>query len=120
MEKNIKSKQPRKQRKARFNAPLHIRHKFMSAPLSGELRDKYGRRSFPVRKGDTVKIMRGDDKGKEGKVRSINLKEEKITIEGIVIAKSDISEVPRPIRPSNVVITKLELKDKMRENALRR
>lgn len=120
MEKNIKSKQPRKQRKARFNAPLHIRHKFMSAPLSEELRDKYGRRSFPVRKGDTVKIMRGDDKGKEGKVRSINLKEEKITIEGIVIAKSDISEVPRPIHPSNVVITKLELKDKMRENALRR
>ncbi|MCW3128689.1 MAG: 50S ribosomal protein L24 [Methanophagales archaeon] len=115
-----KSKQPRKQRKARYNAPLHIRHKFMSALLSEELRDKYEKRSFPVRKGDTVKVMRGDDKGKEGKVRSVDLKRERITVEGVVVARSDLSEVPRPIHPSNVMITKLELKDKQRESALMR
>ena len=40
--KNWKSsKQPRKQRKYRRNAPLHIRNKMMRAPLSKELRDKY-------------------------------------------------------------------------------
>ncbi len=116
----MKSKQPRKQRKARYNAPFHIRHKFMSAPLSEELRDKYEKRSFPLRKGDTVKVMRGDDKGKEGKVRSIDMKKEKITVEGVVVSRSDLSEVPRPIHPSNVVITKLELKDKVRESALGR
>lgn len=116
----MKSKQPRKQRKARYNAPFHIRHKFMSAPLSEELRDKYEKRSFPLRKGDTVKVVRGDDKGKEGKVRSIDPKGEKITVEGVVVARSDLSEVPRPIHPSNVVITKLELKDKLRESALSR
>ena len=115
-----KSKQPRKQRKARYNAPLHIRHKFMNALLSEELRDKYEKRSFPVRKGDTVKVMRGDDKGKEGKVRSVDLKRERITVEGVVVARSDLSEVPRPIHPSNVMITKLELKDKQRESALMR
>ena len=115
-----KSKQPRKQRKARYNAPLHVRHKFMSAPLSEELQGKYGKGSFPVRKGDTVRVMRGDDKGKEGKVRSVDLKKGQITMEGVVVARSDLSEVPRPINPSNVVITKLELKDKLREAALNR
>ena len=115
-----KSKKPRKQRKTRYNAPLHTRHKFMSAPLSEELQGKYEKRSFSLRKGDTVRVMRGDDKGKEGKVRSVDLKKEKITMEGVVVARSDLSEVPRPIHPSNVVITKLELKDKLRESALKR
>ena len=46
------SKQPRKQRKYLANAPLHKRHKFMSANLIKELRKKYGKRNFPVRKGD--------------------------------------------------------------------
>lgn len=115
-----KAQQPRRQRKARYNAPLHIRHKFMSAPLSRDLREKYGKRSLPVKKGDTVRVMRGDDRGKEGKVRSVDLKNERITVEGIVVARADLSEVPRPIHPSNVMITKLELKDKLREDALRR
>ena len=115
-----KSKQPRKQRKARYNAPLHVRHKFMNAPLSVELRKKYEKRSFSLRKGDTVRVARGDDRGKEGKVRSVDLKREKITVDGVVIARSDVSEVPRPIHPSNVVITKLDLKDKLRESVLGR
>jgi large subunit ribosomal protein L24 len=115
-----KSKQPRKQRKARYEAPLHIKHKFMSAPLSDDLRERYGKRSIPMRKGDTVTVIRGDAKGKKGKVRSVDLKKEKITIEGVVVARADLSEVPRPIHPSNVMITKLELKDKVRESVLRR
>jgi large subunit ribosomal protein L24 len=114
------SRQPRKQRKVRFNAPLHTRHKFLSAPLSAELQGKYGRRNLPVRKGDTVRLMRGDDRGKEGKVRSVSLKEGLLTMEGVVVARSDLSEVPRPVHPSNIVITKLELKDKLRELALKR
>jgi len=115
-----KSKQPRKQRKARYNAPLHVRHKFMGALLSDELQGKYEKRGFPLRKGDTVKVMRGDDKGTTGKVRTIDLKRGKITVEGVVVARSDLSEVSRPIHPSNVRITKLELKDKLRESALSR
>jgi large subunit ribosomal protein L24 len=114
------SKHPRKQRKARYKAPLHVRHKFMGAHLSEELREKYDRRNFPVRKGDMIVVMRGEDRGKEGKVRSIDLKREKITVEGVIIARADQSEVPRPIHPSNVMITKLDLKDKLRESALKR
>ena len=118
--KMVSSKQPRKQRRARFKAPLHLRHKFISAPLSRELRERYNRRSFPVRKGDTVRVLRGDDKGAEGKVRSVDLKRERITIEGVVIARADMSEVPRPVHPSNVMITKLDLKDERRAAALER
>ncbi|MEM4738276.1 MAG: 50S ribosomal protein L24, partial [Acidilobaceae archaeon] len=60
------SSQPRKQRLALFTAPLHTRQKLMSAPLSPELREKYGVKNLPVRKGDKVRIMRGDFKGHEG------------------------------------------------------
>ncbi|RLG74028.1 MAG: 50S ribosomal protein L24, partial [Thermoprotei archaeon] len=59
------SKQPRKQRKSFFNAPLHIRHKFFNAPLSEELQAKHGIKRLPIRRGDTVKIVRGDWRGHE-------------------------------------------------------
>ena len=71
----IGSKQPRKQRKYRANAPLHVRHKMISANLNKDLRKKYGKRSFPLRKADNVKIMRGEFKNKTGKVASVDLKE---------------------------------------------
>lgn len=54
------SNQPRKQRKARYTAPLHIKQKYMGALLSKDLREKYGSRSANVIVGDTVKLMRGD------------------------------------------------------------
>jgi len=66
----IGSKQPRKQRKYRANAPLHIKRKFMSANLAKELRKRYGNRSFPLKKGDSIKIMRGEFKGKTGKIET--------------------------------------------------
>ena len=50
----IESKQPRKQRKARYNAPAHLRGKFISAPLSPALRTQYKKRTLRVVKGDTV------------------------------------------------------------------
>ncbi len=114
------TKQPRKQRKALFNAPLHKRHKLLSAPLSKELRKEYKRRSFPVRKGDTVKIVRGDFKGVEGVVQKVLLKRGRIYVAGATIAKADGSERFYPIHPSNVIITKLDLKDEKRKKALER
>lgn len=112
--------QPRKQRKARYQAPLHKKQKFMGAHLSKDLRDKYGKRSVHVIKGDTVKIMRGDHKGQEGKVQSVSLKRERIYVDGVIVTKADGTEVPRPIHPSNVMITKLNLKDELREKIILR
>lgn len=114
------SKQPRKQRKARFNAPLHIRQKFMGARLSEELSKEYGTRSAAVIKGDSVKVMRGDFKGTEGKVQTVSLMDGTITVDGVISTKVDGTEVPRPIYPSNVMITKLELKDGRRESSIKK
>lgn len=46
----------RKNRKAHFNAPSHLRRRIMSAPLSKDLRQKHGVRSMPIRKDDEVQV----------------------------------------------------------------
>ncbi|OYT42228.1 MAG: 50S ribosomal protein L24 [Candidatus Aenigmarchaeota archaeon ex4484_224] len=120
IKKQPKSKKPRKQRKFRYNAPLHIRRKFMSAPLSKELREKYKRRSFPIKKGDEVEVLRGEFKGKKGKVVKVDLKKGKIYIDGITRKKSTGEMVRVPIDPSKVRIISLNLSDKKRVEALER
>nr|AJS13263.1 50S ribosomal protein L24, large subunit ribosomal protein L24 [uncultured archaeon] len=114
------SKQPRKQRKYRYNAPLHIRHKLMAAHLSKELRAKYKKRSLPVRKGDKVKIMRGQFKGTIGEISEINMRDYRIKIMGADIKKKDNKKVAYPIHPSNVMIITPKLDDKRRVKALER
>jgi len=114
----VTSKQPRKQRKARNNAPLHVRQKFLHASLEKKLADKYKRRRVQIRKGDTVKVLRGDSRNREGKVAKVNLKDVSIEIDGVTVHKADGSEVARPVHPSNVMITRLELKDKLRTSKL--
>lgn len=49
----------RKQRKAHFTAPSHIRRIIMSSHLSKELRNKYRVRAVPIRKDDEVTVVRG-------------------------------------------------------------
>ncbi|MCH8945807.1 MAG: 50S ribosomal protein L24 [Nanoarchaeota archaeon] len=115
--KNWKSsKQPRKQRKYLANAPLHIRKKFVSVNLSKELRKSQSRRNIPVKKGDTIKIMRGKFKGKEGKVTEVKLKISKVSVEGIQVKKQDNSKVNIRLQPSNLQIIKLNMEDKKRFN----
>jgi len=119
--KNWKSsKQVSKQRKYRYNAPLHVKQGFISVHLSKELKEKYKTRALVSRKGDKVRILRGGFKGKSGKIDSINIKKEKIYVEGITISKKDGTKVPRPIHPSNLLILELNLDDKMRQKAIKR
>ena len=116
----IKSKQPRKQRKYRYNAPLHIKSKFTSSHLSKELMKKYNKRSATIRKGDKIKVLRGQFKGKTGKVDKVDLKKTEVYIAGIEAIKKDGTKVPHPINPSNLLITELNLDDKKRNKALER
>lgn len=109
------SKQPNKQRKYLANAPLHLRKKFISVNLSKELREKHGKRNIPVRKGDTVKIMVGKFKKKQGKVTEVKLKTSKIIIEGIQVKKQDGSKVNVKLQPSNLQIIELNLEDRKRK-----
>jgi len=114
------SSKPRKQRRLLYNAPLHILPKLMSAHLSPELREKYGRRSFPVRVGDRVKIMRGEFKGVEGKVTGVDRRNQRVMVENVTIKKADGTTVPKPIHVSNIMITELKLDDEYRKRALTR
>lgn len=101
------SKLPRKQRKFRAKAPLHLRKKFISVNLSKELRQKHEKRNVSVKTGDTVKILRGKFKGKTGKISKVFLKISKVTIEGIQATKQDGSKVAVKMQPSNLQITAL-------------
>jgi large subunit ribosomal protein L24 len=76
---------------------------------------KVERLKMPVTRGDTVRVMRGEDKGKEGKVLRVFPKTGRITIEGINIVKkhrkarraeeqSGIIEMPAPVHHSNVML----------------
>ncbi len=116
----ISSIQPRKQRKFRANAPLHIRRKLMGANLSKELRKKYSKRSFPVRKEDSVKIMRGEFKGKTGKVNVVDYKKLRVTVDGINRTKKDGTKLAVYFHPSNLQIKELNLEDVKRKKALER
>lgn len=108
------SSQPRKQRKYRSNAPIHLRKKFVSVNLSKELRKKIGKRNIPVRRDDKVKICRGKFKGKEGKVLEVNLRKAKIVVEGIQVKKMDGSKANVKMQPSNLQIIEMsERKNKV-------
>lgn len=108
------SRQPRKQRKYIANAPLHIKRKFLSVNLSKELRKKYGKRNIPIKKGDTVKVTRGKFKKKEGKVTDVDIKRQKIFVQGIQVKKQDGSKVNVPLRASNLQIISLNTEDRKR------
>lgn len=110
----ISSKQPRKQRKYRYNAPLHVRHNFLSAHLSKELRGKHKTRNMPVRKGDEVLVMRGAFAGKKAKVSAVDSKSGKITLEGLTRAKRDGSKTAVKFEPSKMQIIALHGEDKER------
>ncbi len=116
----VASRQPRKQRKYRANAPLHIRRKFMSANLNKTLKQKYGKKNFPLRKDDKVKIMKGEFKKKTGKIESVDLKRLRITIEGINRTKKDGTKIKVYFSPSNLQIQELNLEDKKRRIAIER
>lgn len=68
-----------------------------------------------ITKGDTVRVMRGDDKGKEGKVLRVLPKTGRVVVEGVNIVKrhrkartaeeqSAIIDFPAPIHHSNVML----------------
>ena len=70
---------------------------------------------MPITKGDTVRVMRGNDKGKEGKVLRVFPKTGRVSVEGINIVKkhrkarrpeeqSGIIDMPAPIHHSNLML----------------
>ena len=120
MQATRRIKDPGKQRKMLFNAPAHLRHKIMSAPLSPELVKSRGAKTLPVRKGDTIRLMRGEHKGFEGKIQRVDLSEYRIYVEGLTREKVDGTAIFVSVHPSKVMIRNLGLDDKWRKDILKR
>jgi len=110
---------PSKQRKLFHQAPAHKIHRFMSAPLSEDLRTSQGRRAYPVRKGDTVKIVRGDFAGIEGKITEVEPGNQRVFVEGVQREKVAGTSTNVSVHTSKVTITKLNLDDKWRAESIK-
>ncbi len=109
------STSPRKQHKYIYNAPLHHRQNMMSVHLSADLRKKTGKRSMTAKKGDTVKVLRGQFKTRTGAIERVDLKKLKVYITGIERQKKDGSKALYPLQPSNLMLTDILTTDKRRQ-----
>ena len=123
----MSSKQPRKQRLARYTAPYHRRHREMSSPIDKGLRERQLSRGFmypramPVKRGDRVMIVRGEGKSKSATAVSlVDRKARKVYVEGFTYFKSDGTELQRPIDASNLVIINPDWSDIRRRKILNR
>jgi large subunit ribosomal protein L24 len=112
------SAKPRKQRVLRRILVRVWPHKLMSVHLSSELREKYGRRSLPLRVGDTVKVLRGEYRGVTAKVVEVERERQYVYLENVTRKKVDGTEVRVPVHVSNVMIVQLDLSDEYRKTLL--
>ena len=97
-----------------YRAVNNIRSKQIGTTLSKQLRQKYHRRSIRIVNGDTVKILRGEYKGIDGKVTKISLDKNSIAVEGVQREKLKGGKIDLYIHSSNAVITSLNTEDNWR------
>jgi large subunit ribosomal protein L24 len=90
----------------------------VGAVLEDSLRKQYGRKNIRVVKGDSVRVMRGEYKGVEGKVEKVNTEHATFHIEGIQREKIRGGQVKVPIHSSNVMVISLNLEDNYRSTRL--
>jgi large subunit ribosomal protein L24 len=103
-----------------LHIPKHQRDKMVGAMLEDSLRQQYGTKNVRVVKGDSVRVMRGEYKGVEGKVDKVNTEHATFHIEGIQREKIRGGQVKVPIHSSNVMVIGLNLDDDRRSSKLQR
>ncbi len=97
-----------------YRATNQFRGKQAGSHLSKQLREKYGQRSVRILNGDTIKVIRGEFKGVDGKVIKVSTAKHTIAIEGVKKQKRKGDKIDVYIDSSNVVITNLNTDDKWR------
>ena len=90
----------------------------LSSLLSENLRKKYGKKSTRVVEGDSVKVIRGEFTGVDGKVTKVSAANNGLTIEGVKKEKLKGEKYDVFIHTSNIEITGLNTDDKLRINKL--
>jgi len=114
-----RSSQPRRQRKALYEAPTSERRRRMGVALSRELRQRYGRRQLPVRKGDTVRILQGSYRGREERVAKVLRRRYAVTLDNVTGKTGEQKLKPLPIRLAHLVLIRLNLSDPWRRRVLK-
>lgn len=109
--KCTKSSKPKKQRRYHYEKSLHRKQESLAGHLDKKLREQLKTRSVALRKGDTVKVMEGKNKGKSGKVTEVNYKRGTVYVEKIIRKKANGEEVPLPIQASNLLVTDIDKSD---------
>lgn len=120
MTKKPSSKSPGKQRRQIYKSPLHSHKNMLKCRLDEFLREEYAMRSMVPKKGDLVRIMRGQFRDTEGKILSVDYGKIRLMVDSATTTKSDGKEVHIPIHPSNVLIVKLEMDDDRKKSIERK
>jgi large subunit ribosomal protein L24 len=110
---------PRRQRRMLYTDDTFGRRRRMTVLLSRELRARFHRRSVPVRKGDTVRVLGGSYKGREERVAKVDRRGYAVTLDNVTLKAADEKMKPLGLRPGRLVITRLNLSDSWRRKSLR-
>jgi large subunit ribosomal protein L24 len=110
---------PRRQRRALYNSDSFERRRRMAVPLSRELRSRFHLRSLPLRKGDTVRVLSGSFVGREERVAKVDRRALSVTLDNVTLKAADEKLKPLALRPSHLVLTRLNLSDPWRRRRLR-
>ncbi len=97
-----------------YQATFHTKSKQLGSQLSKELQKKYGKKSIRVVEGDTIKIVRGEFKGIDGKITIISTKKNAVAVEGVKKEKTKGEKFDVYIHTSNLLVTALNTEDKWR------
>lgn len=112
------SSKPGKQRKRQVLAPAHVKRRTLVSRLSEDLFQKHRVRKLSVRTGDSVRIVRGDFAGLEGKVETVDYSSGRLYVEGMTREKAAGVASKLPVHVSKVLLTNLNLSDKWRGGLL--
>ena len=116
---HVSPRSPRRQRKALYTAAPFERRRRMTVLLSRELRGRFHRRSVPLRKGDTVRVLSGSFVGREERVAKVNRRDYSVTLDNVTLKAADEKLKPLALRPAHLVITRLNLSDPWRRKSLK-
>jgi len=113
-----KMKPSKMRNKQIYYATMQTTSSQLSGMLSKNLRKKYGKRSVRIVEGDSVKVIRGEFNGVDGKVTKVSASNGGLTIEGVKKEKLKGEKYDVFIHTSNIEVTGLNTDDKWRINKL--
>ncbi|NYZ74461.1 50S ribosomal protein L24 [Candidatus Micrarchaeota archaeon] len=98
------------ERKRYYTEKLHRKKSRLHVHLSKELRTqlRVKKRAILARTGDTVRVMRGPQKGKEAKISKVDVVKRKMFLEGVAVQNARGKEMPLALQPSNLMLIGLE------------